>query len=463
MNYTMKKLLMWFWTMYCTISTMCAYTPGEILLQKNGEECIWGQSKNGRIRGVEGCHPSYNYFCPPDIESKDQCYYTLAGCAAVAMAQIMYKWGYPGKSKYNSYDWDKIPPVLTDGCSYDCPQLIYDCGTACNMHYQTFAGFYITGSWAVPSKVAEGFADFDYSAHLYDMKDWKFGSAWADLIRSEIDCGRPILMHGQKNVIDIKDRHYFVIDGYSKEDKDLFHVNWGWRGKNNGYYDLQSCGYSNGQDIIVGIAPKHTGTSHPRITFAQKTEVLTPDCPDGINDKIRYEVHNADSYECHVFDRSGKKIWACAGLVKDGYADMWDCSSNTPLPSADYWYTAVFKNNFGDRVEHKGNVTLLHVNCPPGYDPTPAESSQESTDLAQISSEATKPVISPNPTNGHTQITANAIIHRIDVMDMGGRVMLSESPVSKDCIIDVSGLIHGIYIIRVVTDEGASVERLIVK
>ncbi len=456
----MKKVLLSIVLTVCAYQ-MYAYKPGTYLLDSRNPDynVMWGQGVNDK----NGCHPSYNYFCPSDLDDDDQCGFTLAGCAAVAMAQIMYKWGYPEKSKYNSYNWDRIPPVLTDGCSYDCPQLIRDCGTACNMHYQTFAGIYITGSWAVPSKVAEGFSDFDYSAHLVDLKDWRFGSAWADLIRSEIDCGRPVLMHGQKNVIDIKDRHYFVIDGYSKEDKDQFHVNWGWRGKNNGYYDLQSCGYSNGQDIIIGIAPKHTGTSHPRITFAQKTEVLTPDCPDGINDKIRYEVHNADSYECHVFDRSGKKIWACAGLVKDGYADMWDCSSNTPLPSADYWYVAAFKNNFGDRVEHEGHVTLLHTKCPPGYDPTSNESTQESTDLLQIASDATKPVISPNPTNGHTQITANAIIHRIDVMDMDGRVLLSESPVSKDCIIDVSGLIHGIYIIRVVTDEGASVDRLIVK
>ncbi len=133
----MKKLLMWFWTMYCTTSTMYAYTPGEILLQKNGEECIWGQSKNGRVRGVDGCHPSYNCFCPSDLDDDDQCSHTLAGCAAVAMAQIMYKWGYPEKSKYNSYNWDKIPPVLTDGCSDDCPQLIRDCGTACNIPHTT--------------------------------------------------------------------------------------------------------------------------------------------------------------------------------------------------------------------------------------------------------------------------------------------------------------------------------------
>ncbi len=111
-------------------SQMFGYEPGTHLLGcRNGEEVRWGQSKNYK----NGCHPSYNYFCPGDLDDEDQCNYTLAGCAAVAMAQIMYKWGYPEKSKYNSYDWNRIPPVLTDGCSDDCPQLIRDCGTACNI------------------------------------------------------------------------------------------------------------------------------------------------------------------------------------------------------------------------------------------------------------------------------------------------------------------------------------------
>ncbi len=441
----LTSLILEMWDVY-------AYEPGTYLLVKNGEEVMWGQYQNNR----DGCHPSYNYFCPMDLDDDDQCGFTLAGCAAVAMAQIMYKWGYPEKSKYNSYNWDRIPPVLTDGCSYDCPQLIRDCGEACNMHYQTFAGIHITGSWAVPSNVAKGFADFDYGAHLFDLKDWQFGSAWADLIRSEIDCGRPVLMHGQKNVIDIKDRHYFVIDGYSKYDKDQFHVNWGWRGKNNGYYDLQSCGYSNGQDIIVGIAPKHSGTPHARITFVQKTEVLTPDCPDGINDKIRYEVHNADSYECHVFDRSGKKIWACAGLVKDGYADMWDCSSNTPLPSADYWYVAAFKNNFGDRVEHEGHVTLLHTKCPPGYDPI-------ATDIEQTPIDDERPTLFPNPTNGFVQITSNVNIEKIEILNMNARTLFSESANSPSFTLDASSFNKGIYIVRTITRRGAFVDRLIVK
>lgn len=193
---------------------MFGYESGTCLLgSRTGEDSRWGQSYNDN----DGCHPSYNYFCPSDIDN-DKCGYTLAGCAAIAMAQIMYKWGYPESSKYNHYNWENILPVLTDGCSTDCPQLIRDCGEACNMHYQNFAGIHITGSWTTPSNVANGFADFDYSAHLVDIKEWRFGTAWADLIRSEIDCGRPVLMYGQKNVIEITHKHYFVIDGYSKED-----------------------------------------------------------------------------------------------------------------------------------------------------------------------------------------------------------------------------------------------------
>ena len=449
----MKKVLLCIVLTVCTYQ-MYAYKPGTYLLDSRNPDynVMWGQGVNDK----KGCHPSYNYFCPSDLDDDDQCSHTLAGCAAVAMAQIMYKWGYPEKSKYSSYDWDKIPPVLTDGCSDDCPQLIRDCGEACNMHYQTFAGIHITGSWAVPSNVAKGFDDFDYGAYLYDLKDWRFGSAWADLIRSEIDCGRPVLMHGQKNVIDIKDRHYFVIDGYSKYDKDQFHVNWGWRGGSNGYYDLQSCGYSNGQDIIVGIAPKHTGTPHARITYSKITGLLTPKCPDGINDRVRYMVDNADSYECHVYDRSGKKIWACAGLVKNGYAEMWDGSATNPLPSTDYWYTAVFKNNFGDRVEVSDHVTLFNTTCPPGYDPTPTGDQLTESDDG-------RPTVSPNPTAGPVQINANVNIEKIEILDMNAKILFSESTNSPSYTIDASKFGKGIYVVRIITEESTFIERLLVK
>lgn len=229
----------------------------------------------------------------------------------------------------------------------------------------------MTGSWATISNIAKGFADFDYSARLVDLDDWKgFGNSWKDLIRSEIDCGRPVLMYGKHNIIEIKDKHYFVIDGYSMTDKNLFHVNWGWKGKyNDEYYNLEKCGYSNGQKIIIGIAPKYSGkAAYPKITFEQVNIVITPNCPDGENDFLRFRVENADSYECKVSDRFGKQIWASAGTVRNGYADVWDGSSTDPMVSTDYWFDVTFKNSHGQSVTKKSNVTYLSSDCPK-YDP----------------------------------------------------------------------------------------------
>lgn len=446
-----KSIIIWGLLMFhlVCVSQAYLYEPGTNLLDNRQSGTVrWGQSMNHE----DGCSPSYNYFCPTD-DDESHCSHTLAGCAAIAMAQIMYRWGYPEKSRYNTYNWDRIPPVLIDGCYDDCPRLIHDCGLACNMHYQTFAGIHITGSWTTPSNVAKGFADFDYSAHLCDMKEWKFGSAWADLIRSEIDCGRPVLMYGQHNIIEIREKHYFVIDGYSKEDKNQFHVNWGWRGYKNGYYDLERCGYSNGQDLIVGIAPKHTGTAHAPISFSKVSEVLTPKCPDGVNDRLQYKVNNADSYECHIYDRTGKKIWACAGLIEDGYADMWDGSSSNPISTDTYYYIAVFKNNFGDRVETSSSVMYFNANCQPGT----------ITDSPSIESNSDIPTLISNHKEGITHIVSHSKILSVEIIGMNAKVLLSEKPNSNVYKIDTKRFEKGILIIRTTTENGVYTERLVIR
>ena len=52
--------------------------------------------------------------------------------------------------------------------------------------------------------------------------------------------------------------HAFVVDGYTAEG--LVHVNWGWDGLDNGYYDIslldpktQGMQFANYQDMIIGI------------------------------------------------------------------------------------------------------------------------------------------------------------------------------------------------------------------
>ena len=349
------------------------YIPNTILLERDGKEVKWGQSTNDK----GSCSPSYNALCPrtDNENNKDDCKRMLAGCGAIAMAQIMWKWAYPDESRYGIYDWNKIPAVLIDGCSIDCPLLIRNCGDACHMNYQSVLGVelpFITGSWTTISNIKDAFTDFDYSAKIVDSDDWKkYGTAWADLIRSEIDCGRPVLMFGQHNIIDIKEKHYFVIDGYSMTDKNLFHVNWGWNGNKNGYYNLEKCGYSNGQKIIIGIAPKYSGKAdYPKITFEQVTFAITPNCPDGTNDFLCFKVENADSYECQIYtsDVNKKQLWATAGIVKNGYADIWDGYASF-YNESQYCFEVTFKNSHGQTETTRGYV-LVHVGeCPSNYDP----------------------------------------------------------------------------------------------
>ena len=58
--------------------------------------------------------------------------------------------------------------------------------------------------------------------------------------------------------------HSFVIDGY--DDKGKVHVNWGWGGSNDGFYDIASLrGYTTGQDMIIVRLPddaRFNGTNY---------------------------------------------------------------------------------------------------------------------------------------------------------------------------------------------------------
>ena len=58
---------------------------------------------------------------------------------------------------------------------------------------------------------------------------------WADLIREELDEGRPVLYLAQQKGEPAG--HAFVVDGY--RDDGSFHINWGWGGYGNGYYQLR--------------------------------------------------------------------------------------------------------------------------------------------------------------------------------------------------------------------------------
>lgn len=220
----------------------------------------------------------YNDFCPTINGAP-----TLAGCMAVAMAQIMNFHRYPacgtGTVDYRwesgktvlSYDfgqnpfyWDYITASYDNSSSSVEKEavalLIQACGMATRMDYSpTFSG-------ATDFDAALGlmsYLGYDDDLRLEYRDFYRIGT-WTDKLYGELANRRPVLYCGFSSA----GGHAFVCDGYSGSDGyDYFHINWGWGGVSNGYFLINvlnpdyvglgatATGFNMMQSAIMGIHP----------------------------------------------------------------------------------------------------------------------------------------------------------------------------------------------------------------
>ncbi|GAB6011098.1 thiol protease/hemagglutinin PrtT [Viscerimonas tarda] len=216
----------------------------------------------------------YNDLCPQIPGSTSR---SATGCVATGMAQIMkyHNWpdkgvgsntytpsGYPSQSVNfgnTTYNWAAMTP--TYGASSTAAQktavatLMYHCGVATNMNYGASSG---TQVFRVGQALVNYFK-YDSSIQLYS-RNYYSKTEWQDMIKTELNAARPVLYSG--NSTDVG--HLFVCDGY--DSNNLFHINWGWKGSSNGYYELSALnppslgigggaagGFNFYQQITVGI------------------------------------------------------------------------------------------------------------------------------------------------------------------------------------------------------------------
>lgn len=224
---------------------------------------LWGQEE------------PYNNMCPPGTYGYGESR-SLTGCVATAVAQIMryYKFPEHGQGtafvyvpagsingrKYSVdffedyYDWDNMLDSYSRG--YNIQQadavalLMYDCGVAFNMNYSPSA------SGAFTKDAAQGLRQF-FGYTKATMKERKNFSdeEWMEMVYGNLSDGKP-LYYGANDII--SGGHAFCIDGYREDG--FVHVNWGWEGENNGYYDIsllnpKNYQFSENQDMIVDIMP----------------------------------------------------------------------------------------------------------------------------------------------------------------------------------------------------------------
>ncbi len=236
----------------------------------------------------------YNKMCPM-YNSTNR---SVTGCVATAMAQVMMYYQYPKilqadipayvtRTKYLSipqinkgerYDWNNMLPQYasyeplnyTDAQAAAVAKLLYHCGVACEMDYGPSSGANVTPG------ILSTYFGYD-SDLMQDLNRDVFTLAeWSQIMDKELTAKRPILYSGQSS----DGGHEFVCDG--SDGNGLYHINWGWGGYQDGYFDVTILnpdkggagsgsapdGYNQSCSMIIGIAPDNGKVDEPLVEVA---------------------------------------------------------------------------------------------------------------------------------------------------------------------------------------------------
>ena len=229
----------------------------------------------------------FNQRCPTYTNSSGETVYCPTGCVATAMAQILYyyKSGYGSLAipEYTSEKDDFINerPALpatkfnynimnpwydnaqnTSASAQETARLILYCAQSVNMNFGK------SSSSATSQRNAfVYYFGFDKNARQLSRIDYT-AAEWENIVYTELVNGRPVYISARKSSAG----HAFICDGY---DNGLFHINWGWRGHQNGYFALNALnddnsggtgaasgdeGYTINVQIMTGLQPD-LGTS----------------------------------------------------------------------------------------------------------------------------------------------------------------------------------------------------------
>lgn len=241
----------------------------------------------------------YNQYCPMRTNyssgEQENC---PVGCVALALGQIMKYYNYPETGKgYKSYQ----PFGLSETISADFENTQYkwelmkdsyfrlgsykkytdeeaDAVATLLFHAGVSVGtiYAISGSSAfaygnIPRDMVENFRYAEEDIRYLSRSDYE-KEEWMELIFNELSNGRPIFYAGNSPE---SGGHAFVLDGYDATGK--VHINWGWGGTDNGYYDIDLLDGENdfceNQSMVIGIVPPSDINTSVGLNLAERTIV----------------------------------------------------------------------------------------------------------------------------------------------------------------------------------------------
>lgn len=424
------------------------YIIGETLLYKDGEYITWNQSRNNWGCSTTDetdpcCNRVYNRFCPTN-ENKG-CGHSLAGCGAVAMGQLMCYWGWPNQAEISDtitneffclcgipstsksthyYDWKYMPARmtnLTDLYQVDnIAKLLRDCGYAAQTLY------YAIGSIAMMEKIDIAMREtFHYHAtFVIDNSNLDVAS----MIKNDIDARRPVMSQSWNSNHEDHTPHTFLIDGYTNDD--MFHINFGWGGKDDGWYDVGFYGYTPLRNFLTEIYPACDQLAYT---------IVNPDTTINVGENmVLYAEHICLGAESHNI------------TIADGGYLLAEASNSIVLQAgfhAEYGSCVHLKiRDFCDTI---GSYVRQTPNRIVGNNNSDEDSLSSRGNYAPFIND-TYLNITPNPVGAILHVQTTEYLAQVKIYNINGQCVLQ----STQTDIDVSALPQGLYILRAITTSG---------
>ena len=270
----------------------------------------------------------YNMLCPRDPLNNYA--YSAAGCPAVAMGQIInylrttqgtrfddgddYRHNYAGRVYNIDDDWESLqfpsfPQLNRLLDSVDAffqrgeelndslkAAVIFACGTACTQIYTSDLGsgtFFVDQAFAAYQRF--GFSDCKL---FRDPTDEMF-----ETLISNLKDGYPahLAVENPEGTVG----HNVVVDGYRETDG-KFHINFGWGGPLDNWYDIPDPGFYYGmtkvEGIIVDIIP--TNDAIHETASQQSLEIY----PNPVSDVLHIDNLPCEEVEYAIFNVLGQKV-----------------------------------------------------------------------------------------------------------------------------------------------------------
>ena len=212
-----------------------------------------------------------------------------AGCMTIATAQLVNYWGQktgkPIKTlkpipayttatlqlpmeelPVTEFDWKKMQNAYSETSAEvnktEVAKLIKYCAYANQADFTPI----MTGgrNLYIPQTLIEYFG-FDNTAIL-QLHEMYSHDAWTAMIYNELKNQRPVIYGASMTEITIAG-HAFVIDGYDGDE--MFHINFGWGGKSDGYYRLSVMDYHNKDNKDAPVSPSSFTSSQSAVFGAQ--------------------------------------------------------------------------------------------------------------------------------------------------------------------------------------------------